>query len=399
MARAALSAALMAPVAFAAFESWSMTMLDDAAKDKGAVCLDGSPGAYYMEPGHGPSTRKWMIHLQGGGWCVNEQDCVGRSKGGLGSSAGYAQDKEGILGGFDGGAHGLFSNDSSVNPDFHDWNKVYFRYCDGGSMAGEVAEPVQVGPDTIYFRGGRILNAALDDLLAKGLSDATDFIVEGCSAGGLNVWLHLDHIRSRMPSSVRVVGVPQCGLFMDLPGVDGTPSTTPMYQHVFQMMGAKDSGTLSADCLSAYPGEEWHCFLAQYTLPFIRTPFLAVNSFYDAWQWGNVLRIPSSCSPSDLSTCTDAERASIHALRDTMLGNLSAAVPSGSGFFTYSCVTHCGQFLHDGRWAELSSQGVSLRDAFAKWYLHGSSTRFDAPTEEPNANPTCTGQLDRFVVV
>ncbi len=31
--------------------------------------------------------------------------------------------------------------------------------------------------------------------------------------------------------------------------------------------------------------ELWKCFMAQYVLPFIKTPFFVVNSFYDSWQF------------------------------------------------------------------------------------------------------------------
>ena len=61
-------------------------------KSHGAVCLDGSAPGYHYEKGWGTGADGWMIHLQGGGWCVNEQDCVGRSNGALGSSKSFTTD-------------------------------------------------------------------------------------------------------------------------------------------------------------------------------------------------------------------------------------------------------------------------------------------------------------------
>merc|ERR1712232_620981 len=104
---------------------------------------------------------------------------------------------------------------------------------------------------------------------------ASDFIVGGCSAGGLTVWLHLDYIRSKIPSSVRVVGVPQCGYFMDLPAYNGKPSYTPRYKAVYEFMQVNTSRTMSSECLTKYRGEQWRCFMAQYAMPFIKTPFFA----------------------------------------------------------------------------------------------------------------------------
>ena len=33
-----------------------------------AICLDGSPAAYYFEDGN-EKTLKWFIFFEGGGWC------------------------------------------------------------------------------------------------------------------------------------------------------------------------------------------------------------------------------------------------------------------------------------------------------------------------------------------
>jgi hypothetical protein len=48
-------------------------------------------------------------------------------------------------------------------------------------------------------------------------------------------------------------------------------------------------------------------------------------------------------------------------------------------FFTYNCATHCGQFNHDGRWADLEDGELSLRDRFARWALSADEHRSVAP--------------------
>ena len=88
--------------AFAASSAgWGLVLLHDAAQRSGAVCLDGSPGGYYFQKGTGNGSSGWMIHLQGGGWCVNEDDCRDRSKSFLGSSNGYADDMNKTLASWD----------------------------------------------------------------------------------------------------------------------------------------------------------------------------------------------------------------------------------------------------------------------------------------------------------
>lgn len=78
-------------VAFAAGQTahYDKVVLDDPA----ALCLDGSPGAYYISKGEAP--ERVLIVFEGGGWCGNRdlssttESCYQRSKGRLGSSIDY----------------------------------------------------------------------------------------------------------------------------------------------------------------------------------------------------------------------------------------------------------------------------------------------------------------------
>lgn len=85
----------------------------------------------------------------GGGWCVSDEDCYGRSKTSLGSNvnltttainpAGYC------------GASWL-SNEPLMAPGFSDWNAVYVPYCGGASYTARNATPVEVSGSTIFTR-------------------------------------------------------------------------------------------------------------------------------------------------------------------------------------------------------------------------------------------------------
>eukprot|EP01046_Picozoa_sp_COSAG06_P054611 COSAG06_NODE_9782_length_1819_cov_1.097093_1_plen_97_part_10 len=55
----------------------------------GAKCLDGTPPAYAIRRGQGPNASRFIIFLEGGGWCFSVAECAGRRHGGLGSSKGY----------------------------------------------------------------------------------------------------------------------------------------------------------------------------------------------------------------------------------------------------------------------------------------------------------------------
>ena len=69
------------------------------------------------------------MHLEGGGWCYTEADCVERSKTDLGSSKNYVSAYA---------FSGLLSASSIINPNFYNWNMVFVAYCDGVSFLGNV---------------------------------------------------------------------------------------------------------------------------------------------------------------------------------------------------------------------------------------------------------------------
>ena len=194
----------------------------------------------------------------------------------------------------------------------------------------------------------------------------------------------------------RVLGAPECGFFMDEPHADGKPGYTPQYQWVAKAQNV--SGAVNAACAAAHTSEDaWKCFMAQYTLPFIQTPYFIVNSFYDAWQWGAILAMPCRCtakSPKGCG-CPPAALSALERFRGDMIGNVSAALqkaPLSSGFL-YSCTTHCGQFAHDDRWVQLKVGGVSLRDAFGAWVDAqlggGVAPKPTVDCDGLKCNPTC----------
>lgn len=174
---------------------------------------------------------------------------------------------------------------------------------------------------------------------------------------------------------------------------------TPKYQHVAKMQNV--SGSVNAACVASLPAEDsWKCFMAQYTLPHITTPYFIVNSFYDAWQWSEILGMPCHCTPTSPKGCGCAAPAlrAAEALRADMIGNVSRTLtPAGvkNSAFLYSCLTHCGQFAHDDRWAALTVGGKSLRDAFGDWVKFAEAPpRVDC--DGLRCNPSCGGTYPRY---
>ncbi len=81
----------------------------------------------------------WMVYLEGGGWCYDQETCAGRSTD-LTSSKDYPPSDN-----FDG----IFN---SSDPRLRDANLAYVKYCTSDGHVGAAAGPVfDTAP---YFHGG-----------------------------------------------------------------------------------------------------------------------------------------------------------------------------------------------------------------------------------------------------
>jgi hypothetical protein len=168
-----------------------------------AVCLDGSLPGYHLHRGFGSGANSWLVNLEGGGWCNDVKSCVFRKSSRRGSSNHMESQLQ---------FTGIMSNRPEENPDFYNWNRVKVRYCDGGSFTGDGAD-ASAG---LYFRGQRIWQAAMDDLMAQGMRYANQALLSGCSAGGVSTILHCDEFRGLFSGSTNVKCLADAGMFLDL---------------------------------------------------------------------------------------------------------------------------------------------------------------------------------------
>ncbi|GBG76853.1 hypothetical protein CBR_g23068 [Chara braunii] len=343
----------------------TLRILKDALST-GAVCLDGTPPAYHFRKGAGSGATRWILFFEGGGWCYSKRECVWRSKGGLGSSK-YLSPR--VTYG------GMFSNKQDVNPDFYNWNVAYVHYCDGGSFAGGVDTAVVSKGKKIFFRGRRIVDAVVDDLMASGLNKSTHVMIGGCSAGGLSTFLNCDYIRSRLGDNNAVVKcLSDAGMFLDIPDITGTLTIQPKYERVFNMQNIVS--TVDKACLQdRSPSSSYKCFFAQYLLPHIKTPFFVLNSNYDTWSLANIF-VPRSADPDGdwegcimYSECNSTQAQFLRAFNASMREAVRPAIErQEDGVFAYSaashCVTHSSEF-----WTGLRIGDEVLRDAVGSWFL------------------------------
>jgi O-palmitoleoyl-L-serine hydrolase len=320
--------------------------------DTGAACLDGSQYGFFLcRP---PGATAWRIGIQGGGWCYNEADCLARAGTPLGSSKTWPPQAANM---------GCDLTGTTA--------AVAMNYGDGASFSGFRAGtwPVPGANATLTFRGIRNLDATLDELVANwGLASATSVVLTGGSAGGLSTFLHLDHVAARVSAvapAARVVGEPVCGFFVDPAGFGQNATYTSEMEYVFNMQNS--TGSLSPACQAAYGADAWKCIMAPYAVPFVATPFFALQSRFDHWQLSEEAFVPcmlaqSYSPPYSPSTCTPAEVAEIQSWGPGFMSQFlpaMAKVPASSAFLD-ACIIHGS--------TNSSINGMNNAEAFGAWF-------------------------------
>eukprot|EP00042_Codosiga_hollandica_P055950 m.794540 g.794540 ORF g.794540 m.794540 type:complete len:405 (-) comp59238_c0_seq16:80-1294(-) len=388
-------------LAASAQNDMSLVLLKDAVAD-GAMCLDGSPIAYYQRLNS--SSTQWVVFFQGGGWCYNLNDCYERSLTTLGSSTTYGPTYS---------SGGIFSGSASMNPYFYTWNAIHLNYCDGASWTGDATEPVVVNGKTLYFRGKRGLDAVIQSLIGSGMGQATDVVVAGCSAGGLATYFHSDYIASFFPTAI-VKAMPVSGFFLNVTNLVGASVYGEQMANVFSFQNS--TGGVHPACLAANPTNPAACIFAENTYPYVQTPIFPLNSMYDTWQLSCILTStisPEACDTfaawssciSNPEACNSTQIQTLQSYGKVFLDRFTSAptfTRSQNGAFIDSCLGHCEAQPYDthasnsvGDWSGMTIDGVDATTAFGRWYfgLNTSPSNYvdcQLNNQSPYAcNPSC----------
>ncbi|XP_031487505.1 pectin acetylesterase 5-like [Nymphaea colorata] len=358
-----------------------LTLLQDA-ESKGAVCLDGSPPAYHIQRGYGSGSKNWLLHIEGGGWCNTMASCGARKMTILGSSTLMQP----VV------FSGILSGSPSENPYFFNWNRVKLRYCDGASFAGDVEHEVKDG-SKLFFRGLKIWQEIMNELLSKGLAVAQKALLSGCSAGGLATFLHCDDFQSLLPKDATVKCLADGGFFLNEKDISGKSTMLTFYHEVVTLQDV--AKVLPNGCTSRKKPSQ--CFFPESIIESIRTPLFIVNPAYDFWQIQNVLA-PDSADPShewdkckrSIDSCTGAQIKVLQEFRNKLLTALNELPKSKSrGLFVNSCFAHCqtwiGSTWHSADSPRLSNKTIA--EAVGDWYFDREEVKLiDCPY---SCNPTC----------
>ncbi|KAL8030247.1 hypothetical protein ABFX02_14G274100 [Erythranthe guttata] len=369
------------------YNNISITILGSAVA-KGAVCLDGSPPAYYYVKGFGDGVNNWVLDLEGGGWCASDDFCATRLKNNLGSSK------------YMNGTHEfgqIKSQNQTENPDFYNWNRVYVAYCDSSSFMGDNIQS-ETG---INRRGARIFNAIMEDLLAKGMANAENAILAGGSAGALGALFHCDGFSELLPNAKRVKCISDSGVFVHAVHLPGADRRANLFAKVAAYQGIPVD-SLPSSCTSRMNSSL--CLFPENFIGDIKTPLFLIETAFDQYQlgshyfsngsaWKNCTEHLELCTPSQLQVMKDygiAVRQTLQEISDT----------TSVGMFVHSCLRHGHTYESSGWDSSYVLANKTIAQAVGDWFygrdffqeidydnelpLFKNCTKLTASTYDPN---------------
>ena len=310
-----------------------------------AACLDGSPYPYYFQ--NGSNSSKFVVWLMGGGDCGTAQACAARSGRAASGLEQFWPDELPMSTYLPEQG----SRNASYNPLLFDANIAFLPYCDGGYFGGQVRDPVLYGNRKLYLRGRHNLEGTIQHLLQyRGLDDATEVIVGGCSAGAMAVFLHLDRIAGLLPKA-RVGGLSDSGYYLF------EPTSTPGWAEP-EVAFHNFSGLLNRECVAAQPaGAGWRCLQTDISAPYLKTPLFAMQSRFDINQ---LSYSPCHSIPASKATYGDCVNAYGANLTESIRRWLAHTLHHGA--FIDGCSRHCQHAVAAGPTANGTTNLRALED-------------------------------------
>eukprot|EP01080_Neovahlkampfia_damariscottae_P007701 gene7701-12167_t len=319
------------------------------AKEKQAICNDGTPGAFYIRK---TFSNKWVIHLVGGWWCWDKSSCQTRKQNlpYLMSSSFLKPTKE--------ENYGIFKEDKNENPSFFDANMITVHYCSSDGHSGDrVASEETFGN---HFRGKKIIQSVFDDLIEiYGLKDNDEVLFTGCSAGGMGVSTNTnfayEQIRKRN-INLKFLAFSDAGHFVDFTPIDSNIDSMKMNMK----KGIKLwNSQIDDNCKKINFKEPYLCLLNQYAIPHTRVRTLVWNAKFDSFQVGYNLGNFSFNyeNPVYKRYALQFGEATKRSFKN--FGSLHSVYSS-------SCTTHCVSV--DENYYNMKLKGMSLRDAVEIWW-------------------------------
>ena len=345
----------------------------DGDKFPDARCNDGTTPVLYLRRADAGNADRWVLWFKGGASCADARSCASRAEE-LTSARPWMQpelERLGMEGGGDaeeGGAGGILSSNPAQNPDFHGWNIAYLVYCTSDDWAG--AARARENPLGLHFTGQQVVDAmvaALSDPAIVGpgpkLSDATNVLVTGSSAGAKGVLVHVDRLAAGPLRGAKVRAIADAGMISREtdPGI-----VSAELQKRWTLWGAR----ADVDCVAAHPQAPWDCLEAQ-TL--VAGRHLQTDTFWHLDQLDPKLGAETSRT-GPIDAVANAERA-------------RAFIESVEHGFSPRFEKHT--ILNTNRFAHRRVDGASMAEVVGRWYFArpGATRVVDPGTGEEGGSP------------
>ncbi|XP_036803957.1 palmitoleoyl-protein carboxylesterase notum1a [Oncorhynchus mykiss] len=342
-----------------------------------ATCNDGSPAGYYIKESKG--SKRWLIFLEGGWYCVNRQTCDTRyqTMRRFMSSLKWPRTRTGT---------GILSPQPEENPYWWNANMVFIPYCSSDAWSGASAKTDQ---SDYAFMGSVIIKEVVNELLTKGLDSAKVLLLAGSSAGGTGVLLNVDrvaeHLESRGHGEIQVRGLADSGWFLDNKQYRSTDchSTISCDPTEAIRRGIRYWGSVVPEsCRQTHIGEEWNCFFGYKVYPTLKSPVFVVQWLFDEAQL-TVDNIHLTGHP-------------VHELQWRYIQNLGNELRNTlkdvPALFAPACLSH--EVITRNYWMDIQVKGTSLPRALHCWdrglhdnNLHQRSSNNDTHSNNPNPTP------------
>jgi len=351
----------------------------ELASQRGAQCLDHSPAGFYLRQ---QNPHKWVLFLQGGGFCLTPSACKARANTSLGSSTHWSKH----------GSEYMVTDDSKLNP-FRHYSQAYLPYCSGDTWLGTSPKHKEV-LSGLQMSGHLILETLVDYLLnTTVLGRATDVVFAGVSAGGIGVFHHADWLTEKLGAAAlaknirapKVVAMPIAGIFF--------PEKFPVLFEAFKVGVTIPYKGMADDLLAMFEHAYLHpkcvantkkhsrCWDVSKMYSYIKTPLFVVSNRFDDLQ----ITMLGKCSWEACAATSLPESLGGRFIRffgktlAKTTENMIATQPSNAFFISnaYDHVRNLGLYFKN----DAHRIGpFTLGKAFERWYHRNETIHLFDPT-------------------
>lgn len=333
-----------------------------------AVCNDGSPAVFYFRPGTSSGANRWVIHLEEGGFCGKIPIYFGTTYLGEFNNCPNRQSTtpylvSSTLAGTEAYypfaynyIEGILSKDKDKNPDFYTWNHVEIRYCSSDLWSGDMVRTISNQP--FNFKGTKILDAVMNELKnTKNLSNATNIIISGSSAGGIGVINQVDRIKNTHLSNKDVVVLSDSGFLFNYPN----PSGAPVFSKLFELNHPYFNAQPDSSCV-ARTNNPLSCHFGSTNHEDIETSKFLIQDQLDDFYLGVINQV-------DLCASTFSD-SWINGYTATLRNSLNTE----TGVISLRYKQHV--YINNQAWRlPLINGNLSISEVFSNWYFGKPGTK------------------------